>query len=617
MFCPMCGNKLNNSEAKFCKHCGTQLTELLKTEDSVPTDEGKACSENIVPEIGCTKEAPYNDDVESLISSLGLEQSNGTYQTINQPKRTKKRVIIAAAISICTALGAALVTAALLLTGSISSYNNIQSYIEAGSKYLLEMNYEQAVIEFNKILKIDPKNVEAILGIAKAYHDMGEVQNAIEILQNGYQETGNERINELLNEYSGAPDNTNVPDPAYSPSSASQTSAGTTSARTSAQTTAKTTARTTTASQTTADSNEPQIAEDGIIYSDISGYFTIADYLKALGNGMIAKYADRYALPYVYSVDENMNFKLITSNKYEFNGIYGYTPPELGTFESPDGSVDKYYVVKATANGLEVIMESEYPVAVSDDGYILYFSDRNGKTITINMRSPEGNIISSKRVTADENCESPTMIYVGFGAYVSRIRNSFISSEYAYYEMDGGSGSYVFGKDGSVKTELCGSSATDLFPMETTISGVEYHRQSIMECCDKVVLEYNEVSQETNYIDAVDSLYCMYALGDPSSGKMSRFFKSLEYAGNGLFVFTDEYGKMGYMDTDGNILIKDCDDVGTDVGEYSFICMNGIYYLVSRQLEPIEIIDGTDVKAIGKDKFTCVKGSKLYLMSVS
>lgn len=69
-------------------------------------------------------------------------------------------------------------------------YNNrqavkIKKQIDLGNKYLLSCEYEQAIAEFNKVISIDPMNVEAYIGLADAYLGMGDYDSAVTILQNG------------------------------------------------------------------------------------------------------------------------------------------------------------------------------------------------------------------------------------------------------------------------------------------------------------------------------------------------------------------------------------------------------------------------------------------------
>lgn len=78
--------------------------------------------------------------------------------------------------------------------------NRISRYMGAAERYLSEMNYEPAVIEFQKILEIDPMNVDAYLGLAEAYIAMDDKNKAQEVLNNGYNNTRSDDIKGCLDE---------------------------------------------------------------------------------------------------------------------------------------------------------------------------------------------------------------------------------------------------------------------------------------------------------------------------------------------------------------------------------------------------------------------------------
>ena len=77
---------------------------------------------------------------------------------------------------------------------------SISDTFSVAEHYLSEMKYEQAIIEFDKILSVEPKNVDAYLGKAEAYIALGEVDNAVKTLQTGFEQTGDERIKTKLDE---------------------------------------------------------------------------------------------------------------------------------------------------------------------------------------------------------------------------------------------------------------------------------------------------------------------------------------------------------------------------------------------------------------------------------
>ncbi len=129
-----------------------------------------------------------------------------------------------------------IVIAAVLALGiggtvvGVNAYNSpgsrVSRYLGAAERYLSEMNYEQAVIEFKNILKIEPMNVDAYLGLADAYIGMGDTEKALEVLREGLEKTGDTSLQSKIDELT-------KPAESSSSSSAVQTSSSTTSDTTS------------------------------------------------------------------------------------------------------------------------------------------------------------------------------------------------------------------------------------------------------------------------------------------------------------------------------------------------------------------------------------------------
>lgn len=78
--------------------------------------------------------------------------------------------------------------------------NRLTRQLDLGNRYLEEQNYEQAIVEFDKAIAIDPMSVDAYLGKADAYIGMDDLQSALDTLQTGYDLTGDERLKMKLNE---------------------------------------------------------------------------------------------------------------------------------------------------------------------------------------------------------------------------------------------------------------------------------------------------------------------------------------------------------------------------------------------------------------------------------
>ena len=102
--------------------------------------------------------------------------------------------MISAGILILLALGTAAVMAV------ISSRNDrlLAGYLDLGNKYLVENDYEQAIVEFEKAIAIDPKQPAAYEGMARAWFSLGDTQRAVGIIEEGIEQTGARELKELL-----------------------------------------------------------------------------------------------------------------------------------------------------------------------------------------------------------------------------------------------------------------------------------------------------------------------------------------------------------------------------------------------------------------------------------
>ena len=107
---------------------------------------------------------------------------------------TKKKKLIY--ISIAAAI---IVIAALaILFMPKSAPQTVTEMLSTAQKYLVEMEYERAIAEFNKVIELDPMNADAYLGLAEAYEKSGDIDKAVETLKKGYELTGDERLQARL-----------------------------------------------------------------------------------------------------------------------------------------------------------------------------------------------------------------------------------------------------------------------------------------------------------------------------------------------------------------------------------------------------------------------------------
>ena len=73
--------------------------------------------------------------------------------------------------------------------------------LDLGEKYLLELDYEQAIVQFLRVIEVEPMNPRGYIGAAEAYIGLGESENAIAVLEQGLlQIPGNIEITMMLDE---------------------------------------------------------------------------------------------------------------------------------------------------------------------------------------------------------------------------------------------------------------------------------------------------------------------------------------------------------------------------------------------------------------------------------
>ena len=98
---------------------------------------------------------------------------------IESKNKINKKLLIGAAVIIAVALIAILVAFA----PKTADATKIQEQLSLGEKYLSELKYEQAEAAYLAVIKIDPKNVDAYLGLADVYVAQGEYDKAISVLE--------------------------------------------------------------------------------------------------------------------------------------------------------------------------------------------------------------------------------------------------------------------------------------------------------------------------------------------------------------------------------------------------------------------------------------------------
>jgi tetratricopeptide (TPR) repeat protein len=76
----------------------------------------------------------------------------------------------------------------------------VTELLDLGEKYLLELNYEQALVQFLRVIEVEPMNPRGYIGAARAYVGLEQPDSAIAILRQGLELTEDYTIREMLSE---------------------------------------------------------------------------------------------------------------------------------------------------------------------------------------------------------------------------------------------------------------------------------------------------------------------------------------------------------------------------------------------------------------------------------
>ena len=169
MFCNQCGSEVK-SGAKFCTKCGARLDQ------------------------------PAQQDAYQQEQSY-YQQPQPAYQQPQQPgpqdgrKKSHIGLIIGLIIAACIVI-AGVVGVLLFLNRGPS----MEERLEMGNRYLEDLDYDEAIEVFQEILDIDPKCVDAYMGLADAYIGVEDYESAMDILEKGYDKTEDDDLKERLEE---------------------------------------------------------------------------------------------------------------------------------------------------------------------------------------------------------------------------------------------------------------------------------------------------------------------------------------------------------------------------------------------------------------------------------
>jgi len=118
----------------------------------------------------------------------------------------KRRIVI----YIIVGLVAVLAIGAMVLMSPGSQTESVAELLSLGERFLSELNYEAALVQFLRVIEIEPRNALGYYGTARAYIGLRQFDNAIDILRRGVEMTGDGQLQVLLNELLGEASSTGI-----------------------------------------------------------------------------------------------------------------------------------------------------------------------------------------------------------------------------------------------------------------------------------------------------------------------------------------------------------------------------------------------------------------------
>ena len=159
----------------FCENCGSEIKEG----DEFCTN----CGHRIVQDLSC--------QVDKTMSVMTSERAS---QSRNIDLKVKKKSRLPIILALTTVALAAVVILVLVVAGNNSSSARVKKHLQLAQRYLEELNYEQAIAEYEAAIEIDPQNPDAYEKLAELYILQGNYDQAAAILKNGIKVTDNANL---------------------------------------------------------------------------------------------------------------------------------------------------------------------------------------------------------------------------------------------------------------------------------------------------------------------------------------------------------------------------------------------------------------------------------------
>jgi VWFA-related protein len=201
MYCVKCGQELLPTD-KFCDHCGEPVkpADANETASAPPKAPERGADAGPAPPKAAPPKASKAVLPETDLKAQAASQA--APQTASEKKKRSRGKTVATVVIVLAVLAA--LGAGVFYVLSHMEDPKVREFLELGERYLLDENYEEAIIAYESALEIDEKCVDAYLGMADAYIGLGETEKAVSALRNGYRLTNDKTLDERLREIRSA-----------------------------------------------------------------------------------------------------------------------------------------------------------------------------------------------------------------------------------------------------------------------------------------------------------------------------------------------------------------------------------------------------------------------------
>ena len=159
--CAECGH-VNSEDNKFCENCGHELDEVIREKEESVCEEDSAISEE-------------NPSLKK--------------------KSKMKKIIIITIIALLVLAGAAVAVMKYMDSRTSEKYD---TKMNAGDKYMNDLDYEKAEASYLSAIKIDPKQSQPYVKVADVYIEQEDYEKAEKILEKGEKNAGGKKIRKKL-----------------------------------------------------------------------------------------------------------------------------------------------------------------------------------------------------------------------------------------------------------------------------------------------------------------------------------------------------------------------------------------------------------------------------------